>query len=196
MEAKKTDIQVSVPKITSGRKVNLLVRMCLFFGAVSLGFFIGQDLTTRHWNRRVKTEIRHHQLVDLRGCLYAVDSGVFRILLGVSQREYKQNPLIQHFKHIDICRQFIVDMGAEEDDENLSEYLGQILIFFDGYTVSIEDILVRQLTILSLLENQDTENNRTGTREQIKVLINDQVSSVEETQEFVLKIEDLISRVW
>jgi hypothetical protein len=151
------------------------------------GFSIGTDLRKQELEKIISTERIQHRLTDLRGCVYAMDSDLFRYMLS-PQIAQSQQTLLRTVT----CRRFVQEVGENISDDKTSQTVGEILIFYDGYVATLKELLARQSEFTDLI----TEPPGQDTMPRMKELIDKQAEAIIDTRKFLDKLEHLITRAW
>ena len=163
----------------------------LFIGMVYLGFQTGLDIKKDHLEKQVVVERNHHLLTDLRGCMYAMDSDVWRFVLNPVRGD-----LTRVLRRATACKEFIALLGKNISDEDASAVVGEAAIFYDGYIDALREILVRQVELTILYVELDADATDIDSEQRIVELTQLQVEGIIETRNFLDHLEQLIVRVW
>lgn len=156
-------------------------------GILMIGsYWGGEEITNRAWASEVSEAIKHSQLSDLRGCLFAIDSDTMHLVRGLSGQNARRLTW-----RITKCNEFLDHLGEAAQDEETSRVLGEARVFFDGYTKTLNEILARQIKLL-LLYGDFTADKMEEARE----LEIQQTHQMAEAQKFLNHLERLIKRAW
>jgi len=156
-------------------------------GILMIGaYWGGEEITNRAWASEVTEAIKHSQLSDLRGCLFAIDSDTMHLVRGLSGQNVRRLAW-----RITKCDELLDRLGETAQDEETSRVLGEARVFFDGYAKTLNEILTRQIK-LTLLYGDFTADKMEEARE----LETQQTNHMAEAQTFLHHLEMLIGRAW
>ncbi len=173
------------------RRIRLIIIATLLVICTTyLGFLSGTELGEQYLKDAARTERIHHQLSDLRGCMYAMDSDTLRFILNQEQED-----LMRVLHRTSECREFIKEVGANAIDEELSGTLGEIVLFYDGYTATLQEILARQITLKTLLTKAAIDPDP-ATDAHLLTLTKQQLDAITTTRNFLDRLTRLIVRAW
>jgi len=163
----------------------ILLSLLLLVGAFRGGLEVGE----RAWAEKVAVETNHAQLSNIRGCLFAIDSDTLHFVRSPGGESLKR--LFWRFNQ---CNSFLEALGTTELDENVSGILGEVQLFLNGYTVTLKEIVGRQIMLETLYNDLgvgDTEKLR-----EVQKLETLQTEQLQEAEKFMDRMQLLITEAW
>jgi hypothetical protein len=150
-------------------------------------FWRGLEAGEAKWSGAVAEATKKRNLSDLRGCLFAVDSTAIRLV-----RILNAEGLQKVAWRVAQCDGFLETLGTTGEDEEIGRILGEARLFYDGYSVTLNEIIGRQIQL-------ETLYNAFGSVEKMRKaqeLEAQQTRQIHEAQQFLDRLEMLIVRSW
>jgi len=159
-------------------------------GILMIGaYWGGEEITNRAWASEVTETIKHSQLSDLRGCLFAIDSDTMHLVRDLNGQNVRRLAW-----RITKCDELLDRLGENAQDEETSRVLGEARLFFDGYAKTLNEILARQIKLALLYSSDFTFTP--DKMEEAQKLETQQTNQMAEAQTFLHHLEMLIGRAW
>lgn len=151
----------------------------------------GAYITNQVWDSQMTPVMAQCTIVKFQTCLFMVDSDMLRFIAQADSSKLKKLAW-----RMERCGEFLDEAGKAVLDEEVGGFLGEIRLFYDGYAVTLHEIIATQVQLELMYNGLRLKGGDENLEKEMLKLAEKQVGYLHETRKFLERLEVLIAGTW